>query len=244
MPSLIDLTGQKFNRLLVLQRGKNIGRQTAWICKCDCGNKVLVRGADLKNGHTKSCGCFKNEKTAQRNKDNRENIVGNKYGLLTVVEETKLRNRDNKVLYKCKCSCGSTLDVYATSYELKSNHKISCGCLISKGEYKIRQLLSKNNINFETQKTFDSCRYPMTNSLLKFDFYIDNKYLIEFDGKQHFIAYESGWSTESNLIETQKRDKFKNEWCKKNNIILIRIPYLDLDKIDINDLLETSKYKI
>ena len=61
---LIDLTGKQFGRLAVLQRSKNIiyssGRSaTAWICECDCGRKTIVTTANLRSGHTTSCGCTK-----------------------------------------------------------------------------------------------------------------------------------------------------------------------------------------
>jgi len=54
-----DLTGQKFNKLTVINREPNTkSGQTMWKCQCDCGNFVIVNGRDLKNGHTKSCGCL------------------------------------------------------------------------------------------------------------------------------------------------------------------------------------------
>jgi hypothetical protein len=71
--------------------------------------------------------------------------------------------------------------------------------------------------------------------------------LIEYDGQQHFEANPSpkSWNTEANLIETQKRDKIKNDWCVNNNIILIRIPYTKLETLTIEDLLlETTQFKI
>lgn len=70
------------------------------------------------------------------------------------------------------------------------------------------------------------------------------KYLIEFDGIQHFqsVNYFGG---EDGFIKTQKRDAFKNQWCKDNNIPLIRIPYTHLKDICIEDLkIETSKFKV
>lgn len=52
-----DLTGRKFGKLTVLGRAPN-GKnwRTMWYCKCDCGNEkiIVVSGAHLKNGHTKS----------------------------------------------------------------------------------------------------------------------------------------------------------------------------------------------
>lgn len=53
-----DLTGQRFGRWTVLERGENIGRATAWKCKCDCGTIKNVNGNSLKQGGTLSCGCL------------------------------------------------------------------------------------------------------------------------------------------------------------------------------------------
>jgi hypothetical protein len=61
MPPLKDLTGQRFGWLVVIQRVENIGRQTAWLCKCDCGNKKAVSYWNLVSEQTKSCGCMQHE---------------------------------------------------------------------------------------------------------------------------------------------------------------------------------------
>ena len=58
---LVDLTGQRFGRLVVLQRAENMGRQTAWLCKCECGNTKTVPMWNLRSGQTISCGCFADE---------------------------------------------------------------------------------------------------------------------------------------------------------------------------------------
>ena len=63
---LIDLSGKKFGRLLVLERAENHGRETYWKCRCDCGNIKEINGAKLKNGHTKSCGCLSKETTSEK----------------------------------------------------------------------------------------------------------------------------------------------------------------------------------
>jgi len=62
-----DLIGQKFGELAVIQRmdNDNCGH-LRWLCKCNCGSEVIIRGYDLKRGHTKSCGCLRKEITAQR----------------------------------------------------------------------------------------------------------------------------------------------------------------------------------
>lgn len=58
-----DMTGTVFGRLTVLERAANTASgQIRWICKCVCGNKVIVQATNLKSGATKSCGCLNREK--------------------------------------------------------------------------------------------------------------------------------------------------------------------------------------
>lgn len=65
--ALKPLQGMRFGRLLVISRGGNTKAHKArWNCQCDCGKMTLAIGASLLNGHTQSCGCFKDEKTSQR----------------------------------------------------------------------------------------------------------------------------------------------------------------------------------
>ncbi len=52
------MLGKKFGRLLVMAYDKTDKHRMAhWLCKCDCGKVVVVRGLSLRTGHTKSCGC-------------------------------------------------------------------------------------------------------------------------------------------------------------------------------------------
>lgn len=143
-------------------------------------------------------------------------------------------------MWECQCECGNKTIVVGS--DLTTNHTNSCGCLKnSLGELKIKNILQKNNILFIEQKTFDTCK---DKNKLKFDFFINNKYLIEYDGNIHYKITGS-WNTSQNLQQTQKRDKIKNEWCKNNNIPLIRIPYYHYNELCLNDLLlETTKYRV
>jgi len=67
----VDLSGQRFGRLTVLERTENkqyrCGQvQAQFLCRCDCGNEITVLGGNLKSGHTQSCGCHRAKKTAER----------------------------------------------------------------------------------------------------------------------------------------------------------------------------------
>lgn len=63
---LMDLTGQRFGRLVVekfytLRKGRAV-----WECKCDCGNTAIVQAGRLRGNRTQSCGCLRREKSAER----------------------------------------------------------------------------------------------------------------------------------------------------------------------------------
>ena len=141
-------------------------------------------------------------------------------------------------VWKCICDCGNI--TYVTSERLQNGNTKSCGCLKSKGEMLISKILLDNNIPFEKEKTFKSCTFN-TGALARFDFWVNNSYIIEFDGKQHF-ENTGGWNNNNQLEKTQLHDLIKNEWCKNNNIPIIRIPYTIKD-INLEDIcLETSSY--
>lgn len=109
----------------------------------------------------------------------------------------------------------------------------------SVSEKKIYDLLTEFRIPFECEKGFGAC-YPESMTPFRFDFFVDNRYLIEFDGEQHFHAIKKFGGKEK-LQEQKRRDWYKNKWCHENNIPLIRIPYFALESITIKDLkLETS----
>lgn len=115
---LKDLSGEKFGKLTVIKRAPNRNNRTMWLCECECGNKTVVGGAMLKSGNTKSCGCLKNNHKY-------ENIVGNKYGKLTVVSFSHMAPGYN-AMWNCRCECGGSCVVAAKN--LKSGKQESCGC--------------------------------------------------------------------------------------------------------------------
>lgn len=65
--NFIDLTGERFGRLLVQEIAYKKGWEIYWKCKCDCGKTTNVLSAKLRNGKTKSCGCLRKEMLVKRN---------------------------------------------------------------------------------------------------------------------------------------------------------------------------------
>ena len=226
----IDLTGQRFGRLTVLEKVNYNDTpqkcEAKWRCKCDCGNIIEVRGTSLRKGTTKSCGCLHSELTSNQF---RINEIGNTYGLLTVIEYAGSTPKQD-ALWLCKCQCGNTKIV--AGKDLRNEHTSSCGCLISKGESLIASYLQNHNIKYKSQYTDNSLR-TKSNGQYKFDFAIldDNQQpikMIEFNGKQHYEQSDFF----DDLEEIKYRDKQKSIWCQQHNIPLLIIPYWKMDSIN------------
>lgn len=114
-----------------------------------------------------------------------ENLTGQKFNHLTILEYAG-RDNSNIPLWKCQCDCEAKTIIISRGADIKRGRTTSCGCIRSIGEEKIALLLTNANIPFVKEKTFESCRFPETNALARFDFFVDNRYLIEYDGVQHF----------------------------------------------------------
>lgn len=79
MGALIDLTGRRFGRLVVLRRaetrykygprGQVIRTEPTWLCRCDCGREKAVLGMNLREGRSNSCGCLAAELRSKRMKE-------------------------------------------------------------------------------------------------------------------------------------------------------------------------------
>jgi very-short-patch-repair endonuclease len=238
----LDLTGQRFTRLLVLEEADeehqvyyNNHHKVTWKCLCDCGNICYATTENLRRGDTPSCGCITKENRRKQLKD----LSGQKFGHLTVLKWTGTVSGNSK--YLVQCDCGKIYEVFANN--LKQGTTQSCGCVKeSHGENKIRELLIQNNINFETQKNFSDFCYEDTKGKPRYDFYLpDYNILIEYDGKQHFSPI-FGWDTEERFELRKKHDIDKNNYAKNNHFILIRIPYTHYNNLCIKDLLNESEF--
>lgn len=132
MSRIKDIVGERFGKLTVVRYlrtdVKPYGRTVIWECKCDCGNIVEVSTSALRSGNTKSCGCLKSE-----------NLVGMKFGRLTVMDRESPKSKKTKGLWICKCECGNVIKVNTSA--LKSGNTTSCGC---KRKETLRQLRTKH----------------------------------------------------------------------------------------------------
>lgn len=124
-----DLTGECFGHLKVVGRApdkiiKSGKHLTAWECECQCGNRKIVLGSNLRTGNTRSCGrCG-----LVRHCTEFEDLTGRQFGFLTVVSraDNHVSSGGNSfVAWDCECECGRRMVV--TSGHLKTGHTMSCG---------------------------------------------------------------------------------------------------------------------
>ena len=164
-------------------------------------------------------------KTTEQFKQKVKELVGNEYIVLG-----KYKNNKTKIKIK-HITCGNMYEVTPNDF-IKGTR---CPyCKASKGEQKIADFLIKNKIKFETEKEFGGLVHLRP---LRFDFYLPtHNLLIEYDGIQHYEPVDFSGNNQDianeNLKINQERDKIKNNYCKENNINLLRIKYTDFKNIN------------
>lgn len=115
----------------------------------------------------------------------------------------------------------------------------------SRGEIKIEEILTEAGLYFEEEYSFEDLN-SIHNNPLRFDFavFLDDgtlDFLIEFQGIQHYEA-KSKFGGITALRRQQYYDKMKIEYCKKNNIKLLTIPYWDEGKISYDYIMKLAGY--
>lgn len=229
----IDMTGWIMSehgvvnsKIIVLHQVPSKGGHALWACKCSCGNpqSFVVDGGNLRSGHTLSCGCL----SKGINHINRSNQYINNIW----IGEQVGQNRQGAYLYDCTCFCGNHFISDAT--RIINGHKQSCGCLKSKGESKIKQILDELNIfykqEYELLDLVGEHGQPRRIDFAIFDEDKSIKCFIEYQGEQHYDINNS-WYREST-------DEEKRAYCKLKSIQLIEIPYIDYNKLDTNYIIK------
>lgn len=221
----IDLTGKTLNGGLYIKgvdkTSGGAGKHKKWICICPvCKQEFKTQSNHILLDEIKMCS------TCSRKQFN--DLSGKKFGKLTVVK--RLYEYTDCVKYLCHCDCGETSIVDARN--LKAGKIKSCGCLLSSLESSVKDLLIKEHILFETQKSFLECQ---DKNPLPFDFYIPKlNMLIEIQGQQHFYPIKH-FGGEEKFYKQIHHDLLKEEFCEKNGYKLLQIAYYENLEQKINE---------
>ena len=217
-----------------------IGKTVFSKCICTKCNKTIryIRNNELKK-QTQCRSCA----TVERNIQNSSVKIHNKYGLLEVIGDAGFKKRNDgsrRHFSLCQCKCGKIVEIMDNS--LQNGNTTSCGCIGSRGETIIKQILDKNNIIYDKDSIFPEL-LAETGRRLRFDFIIYNKdgsinRFVEFDGNQHKTGMWGGaWSNIETFETIQERDNIKNNFCLKHNYILVRLPYSTLKNMTLNKIM-------
>lgn len=203
-----------------------------------CNNEYEVTPSNFKKGHR--CPICSNKKIAEKLSLSKEEFLKRFKALNEPYYEVLQFKSFNKKMKIIHSKCGYVYDVLPGNF-IKGNRCPNCK-VSSIGESNIKEWLENNNIRYKREYWFNDlrgkCKKP-----LRFDFAIldennNVKCLIEYDGRQHFIHEKSSMITRENFESTQKNDKIKNDYCKRNNITLFRIKYIY--QKNINEILNKA----
>lgn len=147
---VIDLSGQRFGRLLVTGFS-HLARRAHWRVRCDCGRERIVSSNDLRSGHTTSCGCAK-----------RPDISGQRFGQLTAIRYSHSVAQKNGAfaMWIVRCDCGT--EVVTRSAALLSGGTTSCGC----ARFIKKRVAIRRRLESQRKKC---CRCGIEKSLEEFD---------------------------------------------------------------------------
>ncbi len=193
---------------------------------CSCGETSQITWGNFQQG-TRCMVCGHIKTTTKRRLD--FEFVKNEFkrGGCTLLS-TEYINSYTPLNYIC--SCGNQAHIRRGNFSQGARCSI-CSVKRSRGERKINKILNSKMINYISEYRVNGCRDERT---VPFDFAIKNNNsiigLIEYDGKQHFKPIDF-FGGESSFKKTQRHDQIKTEYCIKNDIPLLRIPYTKFNSI-------------
>ncbi|MCF8890638.1 HNH endonuclease [Priestia megaterium] len=151
-----NLTGLVVGSLTVLKKDKEqialkSGiKLTAWVCKCECGNKRSFTVTDLKRGDVKSCGCLRKKEIEEIDRE----MLGQRFGRLVVIEKSTNQASNGSFYWICRCDCGNTKEVRRRN--LIEGIAQSCGCLKSElTSNRMKQITGENHPNWNPEITHE-----------------------------------------------------------------------------------------
>lgn len=210
--------------------GKYINIETKLDIKClRCNDVFSVKPKDfIGSKNKKGTDCPKCSHPSKRKTLNeiKELLEGEEYEILS-----EYKNTHTKVLFK-HLVCGNEFLMRPNNFFIKGNRCPKC--TISKGEERIENWLQKNSILYKSQ--YHPGKDKIGSNFISFDFAVDiegETVLIEYDGRFHFEPKSNKPEHISKFNAQKKSDLRKNNFAIDNEIPLIRIPYFDLENIEI-----------
>lgn len=215
MGKLIDLTGERFGNLTVIERGEvtaspSGARRTHWLCKCDCGNYKEVVSLDLRKGHTQSCGCLHNKLFGEISRRTWTTHAGSKDRLFSIWHDMNGRCKNkNHSQFKNYGGRGiKVCDRWANSYENFREDALNAGYdeTAKRGECTIDRIdvngdYAPNNVRWVSTKI-------QNNNTRR-------NHMITYKGKTQTLAQ---WAEEIGIKDSTLLERLRRGWSIENAI--------------------------
>lgn len=148
--------------------------------------------------------------------------------------------KGDKVPLKLMCSCGNDFYVDINHFVAGKYQCNECRTKQSAIAAKVELWLNKNHFSYSKEKIFKDCKNKKS---LPFDFYLkDYRACIEVDGVGHYRPVAFGGQKENaqyNYEQRVQNDSIKTEYCRKNNIPLLRLPFWEIENDNYEELLNS-----
>ena len=223
--SEIVARADKYNKVLTYYYGKNEKLEQIWGVKCLlCGHE----SKKFARWFRECLGCEKKSKSSCHSDFvlSSNKIHNNKY----LYDDNYLNNRTKIKIFCTLCN--------SFFFQTPKSHLRGHGCprcKISRGELAVERYLIANNIKYYWRHKFEGLKHKGN---LIVDFYLpDSNMIIEYDGEGHydvsFYIVKGSKNPEKALKDCQTRDNIKDIWAKEKGIFMLRIPYWDIENIEL-----------
>lgn len=202
--------GEKIGKLLLLEKiGRGYHKDAMWKCQCECGNIFYRLTSSVKKG--KSCGC-----------DRYENLVGKKFGKLTVLKKVENSKRQ-QTRWLCLCDCGNKIIVDRTNLSINKTKTFSCGC------YKKERITKHNKCKTKIYSAYIAMKQRCYNKDSKpYKYYgargikICNEWLNKENGFMNFYNWsmKNGWEEGLSIDRIDTNKDYEPDNCRWVNSLI------------------------
>ena len=233
-----DLLGCRYGQIVIESYFDTDKYGKRFLCKCDCGNKIVRHGTLIKANRVHSCGCQRGKwNKGKSHEENAMSHIGEKFNRLKIIGyEQNTRKNQQGYLMLCQCDCGNTTkQQYA---DLKSGKVKSCGCNQKEQASKTGSTIGlnnfKNNYNWYFIKNEEQVNCRTGYEVIYANYLINNNINFEYEPKCFVLNKESRYTPDFYLIDTDEWIEIKGSFKSGNQ---------ELQKEKIQVFKQTHKHK-
>lgn len=227
-----DLIGCRYGKIVIESYFDTDKYGKRFLCKCDCGNKIVRHGTLIKANRVHSCGCQRGKwNKGKSHEENSRSHIGEKFNRLKIIGyEQNTRKNQQGYLMLCQCDCGNTTkQQYA---DLKSGKIKSCGCWQKEQASKTGSTIGlnnfKNNYNWYFIKNEEKVHCRSGYEVIYANWLMKNDIDFEYEPKCFVLDNDKRYTPDFYLSKTDEWVEIKGSFKvgnshQKDNINIFKI---------------------